>query len=145
MAKTEQPLSSLEAKFCERIVAGENGTSAAKSAGYAEGSAAVTASKLLKKTKIRNEISRLRRTAVAGVILPGAEQVILSREFILQRLVEVQHGYRDATALKALELLGAEEFQMFASRMVLTDPAAQSTDDLQRVRDKIRKKHGLGA
>lgn len=65
MAKKSRDLSLKEEIFCREFIAHPNGTKAAVAAGYAGKSAAVTASKLLRKPKIAAEIAKLREKLLA--------------------------------------------------------------------------------
>jgi phage terminase small subunit len=53
--------------FAAGVASGKSATQAAKDAGYAEGSAAVAGSRLLRKAKVAAEVERLRTIAVATV------------------------------------------------------------------------------
>ena len=141
-----------EELFCQRIVAGDNGPSAAINAGYSVKRAGPTASELIRKRKITERISVLRdaarriaATPNIGPVTPDVSAIVLDRAYLVRRLLEMQHGYRDSVAFNAIKLLGQEEFQMFGDLVVMTDPSRQSTDDLEKMRDKIRRKHGLGS
>ena len=85
----------------------------------------------------------LKKTALGGVIVPGAADVVLTRAYLLQRLVDLQHGYRDSVAFQSIKLLGQEAFSMFADLSAIVDPSKQSTDDLAKLREKLRKRNGL--
>lgn len=146
-----RPLTSKEATFCERIVAGDRGVTAAVTAGYPARTAAVMASKLLAKGKIKERITALKKLARDlgtrdegdGAPPPDVSKIIVDRAYLVRRLVEIQHNHRDGVALNAIKMLGQEEFSMFFDRVAIADPATSSTDDLTKQRDKIRRKHGL--
>jgi phage terminase small subunit len=59
ISKNVQDLGAKELKFCAEYAIDENGTRSAIAAGYTAKSAACTASRLLKKIKIQQEIARL--------------------------------------------------------------------------------------
>lgn len=136
-------LTSREEKFCELVAGGESPVTAVAKAGYENKAPAVYANKLMKKGKIQSRITLLKRTALAGVIVPGAADVVLSRQYLIQRLVDMQHGYRDTVALTAVVKLGQEEFDMFAEKIATIDPALKSTEQLNREDQVMRKKLGL--
>lgn len=71
-------LSIKEKKFCAEYVIDENGTRAAIAAGYAEKSAAVAASRLLKKANIQAEIAKLRDKSLA--------KLEITRDWVLNEL-----------------------------------------------------------
>lgn len=78
---------------------GHNGTAAAIAAGYSEKTAAVTASKLLKKPKIREYRAALVRDMLDSAVLTP-ERIALRKEKIYADSV---HKDRAKLALKALE------------------------------------------
>lgn len=130
-----------------RIVAGDDGATAARAAGYGKASAHVTASRMLKKAKITLRVSALKKVAQiaalvpnAGPMTPDVSKVVLSRKYILDRLLEIQAGARDGTALAALVRLGQEEFQMFVPLVAMAPPGEQTTDELTQWREKLAKK-----
>lgn len=59
MAEEEKKLTAKEEKFCFEYIIDHNGTKAAIRAGYSEKSAAVTASKLLKKANVAARVREL--------------------------------------------------------------------------------------
>lgn len=140
-----------ESKFCDRIVAGDSGVTAARVAGYSGTNLSVVAAQLKKKPKIRLRIASLEVSARQGVVVPGqvlppdVTVAIVSRTWMLTRLLEIQHGNRDSMALQALKMLGQEELNMFIERVAYRDPANEPTDDLLKFRAKLRKEQGLSA
>jgi phage terminase small subunit len=60
MAAKSSDLTLKEEVFCREYIKDENGTRAAKAAGYSAATASVTASKLLRKAKVQAELARLR-------------------------------------------------------------------------------------
>lgn len=140
----------MEEAFCLRIIAGDNGAKAARAAGYAVAHADVSAAKLLKRDRVKLRISALKQVARTGVTVPAAgpmtpdvSKIVLDRGYLIQRLLEIQVGHRDSTALAAVKLLGQEEFSMFADLSRFVDPSKQSTDELTKEETRIRKKLGL--
>ena len=69
----ERPLTIKEKAFCREYVKTGNGRDSAIKAGYAEKSAHVTANKLLNKTYIKNEITRLMEKKETKAIMDGQE------------------------------------------------------------------------
>jgi phage terminase small subunit len=145
MPRGQQPLTPRQEAFCLRIVAGDSLATAARRAGYAAGVASVRANKLMKLGKVITRIDDLKRRAIEKVVTPGADAVVLSRAYLIQRLVDMQHGQRDSVAFNAVVKLGQEEFNMFIDKVAYRDPATESTDDLMKFRAKLRKEQGLGA
>jgi phage terminase small subunit len=74
-------LSIKEEKFCAEYVVDENGTRAAIAAGYAPNSAAVAASRLLKKANIQAQIAKLRDKSLA--------KLEISRERVLAEIAKI--------------------------------------------------------
>ena len=70
-----------ERRFCAEYATDENGTRAAIAAGYARKSAAVTASRLLKKANVRAEIERLTATTLG--------KLEISRERVLTEIARM--------------------------------------------------------
>jgi phage terminase small subunit len=75
MSRKSTDLSLKEEVFCREYVKDENGTRAAKEAGYSAHTAHVTASKLLKKPKIQAELSNLREKLLSKLEI-SAEKVL---------------------------------------------------------------------
>lgn len=109
------------------------------------------ASKLIAKDKIKVRITSLKKLArdvgtrdeSDEVLPPDVSAIILDRSYLLRRLLQIQHNHRDSVALQAIVKLGQEEFSMFYDKVLIADPAKSSTDDLTKMREKIRRKHGL--
>lgn len=74
-------LSIKELKFCSEYAIDENGSRSAIAAGYAPNSAAVTASRLLKKANVREEIDRLTAKTLG--------KLEITREYVLKNIMEV--------------------------------------------------------
>jgi len=102
-------LTKKERLFINRYLQGESGTKAAIAAGYARKSAAVTASKLLKKAKVQDEIARKQGPAMAK--LEAATDAALAAnavtaENILTHLAQM--GLAHARLAKFLKVNGAD-------------------------------------
>ena len=91
-------LSIKEQMFCnEYIKNGNNGTKAVISAGYAEQSASVQQTRLLKKDRIRRELERqneynLRANAIS-------KNQIIQEQYELYQLARADERYKDASAI----------------------------------------------
>jgi Terminase small subunit len=83
------PLTPKQARFVEEYSLDHNGAAAAVRAGYAPGSARVTASRLLSKDNVR--------TAVAALEAEAAKALQITREDVLAALLE---AYNDARKQK---------------------------------------------
>ncbi len=135
MAKTTtDTLSAIEQRFADGIIAGKGKASAAVDAGYSAKSAANIAWRLLKKPKIAQYIAARRKGA--------ADRAELSEAYVLRRLMEIESGEKNSTAVRALELIG-KHLGMFPERTIVADPANRGTDDLTKRREIVRKKLGF--
>jgi phage terminase small subunit len=100
---SEQRLTERQEAFCQFYVEGHSGTAAAKHAGYAPGSAHVTASRLLRAPKVAARIAALRRDlGVANEISP---KVVLAK---LERLYRAAAYNRSFTAAARILTLQAQ-------------------------------------
>lgn len=87
-------LSPKERKFVAEYLKNPNGTQAAIRAGYAKGSADVTASRLLGKARVR------------GAIDAGLAKAEISSEYVLRGLKKIADSGEEHNRVKAFELLG---------------------------------------
>lgn len=142
MPKTPKPgldadgLNSQQRLFVNAKLAGKNTTNAAIAAGYSAKTAASCGSRLLKHAQVQQALSR----GVTAAI----ERSDLSIDYVLTRLRSVESGAETppATVVRSLELLG-KYLGMFPDRVHIPDPAVSATDELQKKRDEIRRKHGM--
>ena len=86
-----EELNEKQKKFCELYVECENGTQSAKGAGYADTSAHVQASKMLKMPKIKKEIARLRQLQGIDVKADKEQVVEALLRMIADPKTEPQH------------------------------------------------------
>src|SRR5262245_23928372 len=101
--------------FAQHVAKGVSGTEAAKLAGYAEGSAHVTASRLLRKANILSRIEDVRKHITEMATTSSG----ISKAWVISRLKEnaekgMAEGQR-TPAIRALELIG-KELGMFVDR-----------------------------
>ena len=92
-------LSPKRQRFVDEYAADTNGTQAAIRAGYAAGSAAVTASRLLRDAKVQQ--------AIAAGTAALVERVEVTAEWVVTELRTLAlEAAKDADRIRALELLG---------------------------------------
>lgn len=87
--------------FCQHYVASNNATASAIKAGYAEGSAGVAGSRLLKDAKIQKRVSEIRKETM--------DSLDHDKDQVVQWLYDIAsplNGERTGNRIKALELLG---------------------------------------
>lgn len=137
-APTPDPdgLNSQQRLFVNAKLGGKNTTNAAIAAGYSVKTAASAGSRLLRLSKIQQALDK-----GVGAALDRAE---ISIDYVLTRLraIESDVDTPPATAVRSLELLG-KYLGMFPDRVHIPDPAVSATDELQKKRDEIRRKHGM--
>ena len=73
MSRRNSDLSLKEQVFCVEYIKDENGTRAATAAGYSARTASVTASKMLKKPKIQQELAKLREKLLGKLEISAAK------------------------------------------------------------------------
>jgi phage terminase small subunit len=103
-----------QTRFINEYAADPNGTQAAITAGYAESSAHVTATRLLKNPKIQKALRTLQTKT--------ADKVELTHQYVLEGLMGIATD-TDATnsaRVRAYELLGKHQ-GMFTDRLEITD------------------------
>lgn len=128
----DNKLTEQQMKFCEEYVNnGNNGTKAAIDSGYSAHSASVQASRLLGKEKINDYINKLKEDAMNELGLDSSQVIRWVYE-----LADKRNGAKEATRLKALELLMKHHGLLIDKKEITTDQtitieqqAAQMTDD----------------
>lgn len=90
--KVERELNPKEKSFCENYLIDHNATQAAIRAGYAKNSARVTASRMLSKANILNEIEKL-----SSIV---TEKVLITAEDVARDLIEVKERCMEHVEVK---------------------------------------------
>jgi phage terminase small subunit len=125
-------LNKKQSDFCEYYLTEPNGTQAAIKAGYAEGSADVTASRLLRNASVLARIAELRSERGKVAVVDAAYVLTRLRENVERSMTAEpvrdsdgnptgEYRYEGSVANKALELLG-KHLGLFVDRTELSGP-----------------------
>ena len=119
MSEKSTDLTRKEERFCENYIVDYNGTAAAKRAGYAEKSARVAASRLLKQDRVKARIRELQKEQ--------AERLCLSSDLIVIRALEL---YDKCTQADVPDSKGAVKcLDLLARHLGMFDKDSQSASD----------------
>ncbi len=149
----ENNLTPQQELFCQEYIVDCNGTQAAKRAGYAEKTAAVQASRLLKNAKVLSRVRAIQKERL--------DKLALTQESVLLNLLEVydrcmqhhpvtewdyeQGEYKETGeyefdakgALRALELLG-KHLAMFTQKVEHSGSVETGNSELSSILEQLR-------
>lgn len=129
-------LNERQALFVEHYIATDNGTQSAISAGYAEGSAHVTASRLLRIDKVASAVTAARETAQQAL----RQALTVTEEQVVRGLLKLAVNQDDKTPhtvqRQAWKDLGTH-LGMFVQRFAVTD------DEIDRAAAAAAEEFGL--
>lgn len=140
--------------FCQEYIVDYNGTQAAKRAGYAEKTAAVQASRLLKNANVLSRVRAIQKERL--------DKLALTQESVLLKILEVydrcmqhrpvtewdyeQGEYKETGeyefdakgALRALEMLG-KHLSMFTQKIEHSGSVETGNSELSSILEQLRK------
>lgn len=130
---SEKKLTPRQEEFCHQYIVDLNGTQAAIRAGYAQGSAEVTASQLLRIPKVRQVIDELKAERQQRTQIT-ADWVLEKIKATVERCeMEGEHN----PLLKGCELLG-RHLKMFTDKLEVEGEISIS-EGLRKARERARK------
>lgn len=113
--------------FCKEYVIDKNGARAATDAGYSPHTARITASKLLTKGNVSDEVDRLLAIA-ADKAQVSAVNILKSIQDTIARCSRPGDEFDPANVLRGNELLG-RNMKMWTDKVVVTNDYTSMTDD----------------
>ncbi len=149
----ENNLTPQQELFCQEYIVDYNGTQAAKRAGYAEKTASVQASRLLRNDKVLSRVRVIQKERL--------EKLALTQESVLLNLLEVydrcmqnhpvkewdyekgeytekgNYEFDSKGALRALELLG-KHLAMFAQKVEHSGSVETGNNELASILEQLR-------